>query len=195
MRRLTIIPASFLTLGLLAAMIWSGYRLHLGLGPEDLSAWGMYLTGTGTVLVGLMAVYAAIQGVKEYRNRTRTERMRWLEEFYERFYENKRFRVIRQLIDFDDFAGIRSLLERDTLAGASFDQLERDLFDDFTDYLNFFEMLVYLGNRGQIQREELESMFGYYLRSLTLVSGAEELLDYLERAKFRNLRQFLVNYR
>jgi hypothetical protein len=167
-------------------MIWSRYRLHVRLGAEDLSGW---------VLVGLMAIYAAVQGVKEYRGRTRTERMRWLEEFYERFYENKRFRVIRQLIDFDDFAGIRSLLERDKVSEASFDQLERDLFDDFTDYLNFFEMLVYLGNRGQILEEELESMFGYYLRSLTLVAGAEELLEYLGRAKFRNLRVFLVNYR
>ncbi|MGB7846548.1 MAG: hypothetical protein WBL63_13100 [Candidatus Acidiferrum sp.] len=195
MRRPALIPATFVALALLAAMVWSGYRLHMGLGLEDLSAWGLYLTGTGTVLVGLMAVYAAVQGVKEYRNRTRTERMRWLEGFYERFYENTRFRVIRQLIDFDDFHAILLLIEREKLSEASFDQLERNLFDDFTDYLNFFEMLLYLRNKGQILEEELESMFGYYLRSLKLVTGAEEVLEYLQRAKFRNLHEFLVNYR
>jgi hypothetical protein len=195
MRRLALIFASLVALPMLGVMIWSGYRIHVRLGLDDLTAWGVYLTGAGTVLVGLMAVYAAIQGINEYSNRTRTERMRWLEEFYERFYENKRFRVIRQLIDFDDFAAIRSLLERDKLAEASFDQLERDLFDDFTDYLNFFEMLVYLKKKGQILEEELESMFGYYLRSLKVVAGAEDLLAYLQRAKFRNLHEFLVNYR
>src|SRR5215469_14062058 len=54
-------------------------------------------------------------------------------------------------------------------------------------------MLVYLKNRGQIHEDELESMFGYYLRSMKRISNAEDLLAYLRRAKFRNLHEFLVN--
>ena len=181
-----------LTLLLIGAVIVCGYWLHLRLGVVDLNAWGDYLAGAGEVLVGLTAAYAAIQGIKEYGNRTKTERMRWLEDFYERFYENTRFRVIRQLIDFDDFARILSLIERDKSPEASFDQTERDLFDDFTDYLNFFEMLAYLRKKEQILKEEMESMFGYYLRSLKRVTGAHELLEYLQRAKFTNLHDFLV---
>jgi hypothetical protein len=182
-------------LSLLAVMIFAGYLLHLRLGAEDLRSWGEFLTGVATVVVGLTAVYAAIQGINEYRNRTRAERMKWLEGFYERFFENTRFRVIRQMIDFDDFQEILKLIERDRSPEASFDRPERNLFDDFTDYLNFFEMLVYLRSKGQILEEEVETMFGYYLRSLTRVTGGEEVLAYLERAKFTNLRQFLVNYR
>jgi hypothetical protein len=174
------LAATFIAISLIAVMIFVGYRLQLRLGWEDLGAWGAYLTGTGTVLVGVMAIYAALEGLGEYRNRTRTQRMRWLEEFYERFYENTRFRYVRQLIDFGDFDVIRVLIQRDQVPDATFDQGERDLFDDFTDYLNFFEMLTYLRKKGQIQPDELEAMFGYYLRSIKRALQAEELLTYLQ---------------
>jgi hypothetical protein len=189
---LAIITPTLLLLGTI--IIGSGQRLRQRLGAEGLNAWGAYLAGTGTVLIGLGAIYAAIQGIREYGSRTKTEHMRWLQVFYERFYGNKRLRVVRQHIDFNDdgFAKILSLIERDKNPKASFDPKEKDLFDDFTDYLNFFEMLVYLKCQGRILEEELESMFGYYLRSLKLVTGAHELLEYLQRVKFTNLHDYLV---
>lgn len=42
-------------------------------------------------------------------------------------------------------------------------QLVIDQNSEFTDYLNFFEYIVFLKNSRQLQDAEVEHLFGYYL--------------------------------
>ena len=59
-------------------------------------------------------------------------------------------------------------------SGGKLDQSQKDLYDGFTDYLNFFEYAVYLEQTGQLTDEDLKALFGYYLDNITkveLVSG------------------------
>ena len=173
----------------------SGYGVHLYLGLDDLSSWGNYLTGTGTLLLGLIAIWAAIQGVREYRTRVRTERMRLLTEFYEKFYENGVFRQIRRSIDFDRTEPLRRLIEKDQKdRKAKFSMSESKLFDSFTDFLNFFEMMAYMEHERQVAEDEIEAMFGYYLGRMLEVFGKRFLLSYLTSAGFEHLPDLLVNY-
>ena len=37
---------------------------------------------------------------------------------------------------------------------------------DFTDYLNFFEFMAYLEDRGQLSKRDVAALFDYYLRLL-----------------------------
>ncbi len=37
---------------------------------------------------------------------------------------------------------------------------------NFTDYLNFFEFVAFLGYKNQLTQEEIEDLFGYYLSCL-----------------------------
>jgi hypothetical protein len=179
---------------LFSITLLSGYGLHLYLGLDDLSSWGNYLTGAGTLLLGLIAVWAAIQGVREYRTRVRTERMRLLTQFYEKFYENGVFRQIRRSIDFDQARPLRQLIEKDQKDNAKFSSAECKLFDSFTDYLNFFEMMAYMNHESQITEGEIEAMFGYYLARMLEVFGKEALLPYLTSAGFEHLPVLLVKY-
>jgi hypothetical protein len=105
---------------------------------EWLAAIGELLTGIGTVLLAILAYIAGSKAVRDYREQKQTERMKWLTELFHRFYdENRAYRRIRQRIDFDDLAEIRSLLDRDEKGQSISNQTERDLLDGFTDYLNF----------------------------------------------------------
>jgi len=186
--------ATIVALVLLALMIWTGCRIRECPRLGDLTSWGTYLTGTGTVLLGVVAVYAAIQGLTDYRNRTRTERLRLLTQFYEKFYENGTFRQIRQRIDFEKPEALSSLMTKARTPKPEFSSAERKMFDSFTDYLNFFEMLAYLGKQEQVLEDDIDAMFGYYLKRLVDVFGEQALLPYLKYDGFERLRDLLVKY-
>jgi hypothetical protein len=161
---------------------------------EHLADWGTYLTGVGTIALALAALYAGLQAVREYGSRTKSEHMRSLSAFFREFYENTRFRRIRQKIDFGEFSEIKALLEKDNAENPDFDQVEKELFDDFTDYLNFFEMVAYWIKCGQIAEDEAKAMFDYYLRRLVEFPDGSYLLRYLREAGFEYLSELLVKY-
>jgi hypothetical protein len=180
---------------LLIATILVGYCIHWKLGADGLLSWGSYLTGVGTILLALAASYAGVQAIKEYRERSKSERMSHLSDFFEKFYENRRFKRIRQKIDYGEFSEIKALLEKDSSSKPEFDQEERDLFDDFTDYLNFFEMIAYWKECDQIREDEMKAMFDYYMRGLAEIPDADYLMDYLKKANFEYLKELLVKYK
>jgi hypothetical protein len=172
-----------------------GYALHWKLGMEQLGAWGAFLAGAGTLVLGFGAIYATFHGTEEYRARTDSERLRWLSQLLVEFYENKVFLLIRQKIDFDEMDDIFALIQRDRLPDAQFGQSEKELFDKFTDYLNFFEFIAYLRFEKQMLKKDVAALFDYYLRRLVEIRHAAELLSYLKENNFENLHKLLVEYK
>jgi len=167
----TIVLVGLLTVGLL---------LHLRLGLESTAAWGSYLTGVGTILLGTAAVYAAIQAVREYKARTRMETVRWTTELFHKFYEEGHgYRLVRQKIDYDDLSEIFALIHK---SDGEYSQEERDLLDKFTDYLNFFEYIAYLLQREQLNRSDVDAMFEYYLRRMGQLKNSKELGEYIKES-------------
>lgn len=172
-----------------------GYALHWKLGLEQLGAWGAFLTGVGTLVLGFGAIYATLHGTEEYRARTDSERLRWLSQLAVEFYENRVFLLIRQKIDYDEMDDIFTLIQRDRSPGAQFGQSEKELFDKFTDYLNFFEFIAYLLYEKQMLKRDVAALFDYYLRRLIEIRRAADLLAYLQENNFENLHRLLVEYK
>ena len=110
----------------------------------------------GTFLVGLSAFLGAVGGVVLYWRDQKLRRSTWLSELYKRFYESERYRDIRQHLDFGDLEALEDLIRLDQ-SGGKLNQSQRDLYDRFTDYLNFFEYAVYLKQTGQITDEDLKA--------------------------------------
>lgn len=172
-----------------------GYFLHWKLGLEQLGAWGAFLTGVGTLVLGFGAIFATLHGAEEYRARTDSERLRWLSQLLVEFYESRIFLLIRQKIDDDEMDDIFSLIQRDRLAGSQFGQSEKELFDKFTDYLNFFEFIAYLQFDKQMLKKDVAALFDYYLRCLAEIRQSADLLAYLKENNFENLHRLLVEYK
>lgn len=72
---------------------------------------------------------------------------------YEKFYEREQLKNVRERLDCESNHEQVSEL---VLKGQA----------DFTDYLNFFEFVAFLEYSKQLEREEIEDLFGYYLGCL-----------------------------
>jgi hypothetical protein len=101
-------------------------------------------------LAGILGVWV---GVATYRANSARERARWLTSLYEKFYEREDLKRVRDALDCDpDSEPVKELVASEPA--------------EFTDYLNFFEFVFYLVDRGQMSREDVDGLFDYYLRCL-----------------------------
>ena len=97
------------------------------------------------LVAGLWAAYT-------YSRARQLERAKWLKDLYEKFYEKKELKEVRDVIDGGSRQAIRSYVEKEP--------------SSFTDYLNFFEFVGYLLEKRQILAEEAIGLFDYYLKAL-----------------------------
>ena len=179
----------------MAATVGFGYELHLRLGQEALGQWGSYLAGAGTIGLVVGGWYAARDAVRQYAEKTRDEQTRWVAELFKTFFEDDLYRSTRQKVDYDDLDDIVVLLEKNKLPNASFSPDERNTFDAFTDFLNFFEMFAFLTFERRISEKDVDQMFNYYLRRFWEIKASSAVMEYLKKDGFDNLLKLLVKYK
>jgi hypothetical protein len=94
--------------------------------------------------------------VRSYRNSVKTERAKWLEKLYARFYEdNLELKKVRDILDSDeaDSEQVKALVREESA--------------NFTDYLNFFEFVAYLKDQKHLSQSDIEAIFQYYIDCLS----------------------------
>jgi len=180
---------------LLVAILVVGSYVHWKLGGERLNDWGNFLAGAGAFILAFAAIWTGRQALQEYKARRVNEETRWLTELFQHFYEDKRYHAIRQRIDYEDLSGLLALIEKDKQEKPQFEPEERDLFDKFTDYLNFFEYIAHLSEKNILNREQIRVMFDYYLERMATVDKSGKLLEYVKTNGFETLYKLLEDYR
>lgn len=104
-------------------------------------------------IAALGTVGAAIYAVIVYKKNSRLERARWASSLYEKFYEREQLKNVRNVLDCESGSeGVNELVFRGQA--------------EFSDYLNFFEFVAFLNYSEQLELEEVEDLFGYYLACL-----------------------------
>jgi hypothetical protein len=103
----------------------------------------------------LLAAVSVFIAVLTYHRNAKLERARWLSTLYSKFYEAPDLKRIRKALD-----------EHPADAG-EIEELVRCEDSDLTDYLNFFEFMAYLEERGQLKKGDVAALFDYYLRLLS----------------------------
>lgn len=170
----------------------SGYFIHLKLGSESLNAWGAYLSGCGALALALAAILAGFLAIRDYRSRALAEKSKWILQLYEKLFENPQYKHVRRKLDYDDTAQIKMLIGHDA-ENKQFTEAEQTVFDEFTDYLNFFEFIARLKEIGQLTSDDINASFDYYLRLLTNQRNPE-IRQYLKREGFEKLDTLLLEY-
>jgi len=176
------------------AVLLIGHCVENRLGEARFANWGSWLTGIGSVLFALTALITGLLAVKEYGNRVSTAKARWLFELFEKFYEKPSYKEIRGMIDYDNMEAIVGAIRKDEAKDGVFSAEQKNLFDKFTDYLNFFEMVAYWKSRRQLDQGDIDAMFEYYLKRLIEVDKGKEIRNYLEKEGFENLSRLLLEY-
>lgn len=110
----------------------------------------------------VVAIIAAIWALVVYRRNRRLEQAKWLSTFYDKFYESKEYKRVRELLDSQKFDEIREMVENEDAA--------------FTDYLNFFEHVAIFAHSKQLRTDDVEASFCYYLNCL---KTHEKVLEYI----------------
>jgi len=125
----------------------------------------------------LIASVAVIFAYYTYRKNSRLEQARWASNFYEKFYETDRYKEVRNLLDCPtDLTKVNNLIEAES--------------PEFTDYLNFFEHIVIFTESGQLNKQDVEDSFGYYLNCLDKLEKVKEYIDNKEKG-YEKLSKYL----
>ncbi len=125
-----------------------------------------------------VAIVGVIVAVFTYRANARRERAKWAVQLFEKFYESDQYKHVRDLLDSED----------DKPA----DDLVKGQAAEFTDYLNFFELVAYMTAIGQIDSSDVLALFHYYLRSLKRHRSVMRYLNNPETG-FERLSKLLNN--
>jgi predicted negative regulator of RcsB-dependent stress response len=105
------------------------------------------------VVFYLISIFGVIVALWTYRSNQQLERTKWVSALYDKFYEKPDLKGIRQALDCDANASdVAELVARAN--------------SNFTDYLNFFEHVVYLVKRRQISKADANAYFEYYFSCL-----------------------------
>ncbi len=129
------------------------------------------------ILSFFAALGAAFWALFIYTSNARRERARWVENLYSRFFEKEELKKIRDIVDCD--SGDSDVAE-----------LVREESPQWTDYLNFFELVAYLQVSGQLEEEDVNALFAYYLGCL---KKHKPVMDYIsnESKGFEQLKKLL----
>jgi hypothetical protein len=153
-------------------------------------AFGQVLTGAGTLALFGTALIA----YRSYAHQTELERLKWLQHLTDNFYNQDRYKSIRQKIDFNDVQGLFSLLRRSDTDPQNMRFEERRQLDEFTDYLNFFEWIAFLESKRQLSFEDVDVMFNYYLKRLMQVDQDQQFRKYIQHEGYEKLHKLLNRY-
>jgi len=169
-----------------------GHCIQLKLGSEALNAWGAYITGSATFILAGAGIAAGLVGLSDYQKKAVAEKAKWLLQLYEKLFEIGDYKEVRRKIDYGDLDEIKALIQAES-QGIAFTDAQKVKFDQFTDYLNFFELIAHLREIGQLTEEDIKATFDYYLKLLTKEKNPE-IHQYLEKTGFENLDRLLKGY-
>ena len=132
----------------------------------------------GVQILSYMAgAAAAVSAVFVYRNNSRRERARWVEDLYSRFFEKGELKQVRDVLDCNsDDEKVNALVTEEGSA--------------WTDYLNFFELVAYLQESKQVAAVAVKALFEYYIGCL---KKHKDVVAYIrnESKGFKHLRRML----
>jgi hypothetical protein len=129
------------------------------------------------IVSSLVAAGSALGAVFVYWRKARGERARWAENLYSRFFEKQELKEIRNILDCDPGTPeVAALVTNES--------------PQWTDYLNFFELVAYLEESRQLKARDVKALFEYYLGCL---KKHQPVMNYIvdESNGFEHLRKFL----
>ncbi len=119
-----------------------------------------------------------------YYKNNKVKRGEWLKTLFEKFYEENKFSEVRKHIEYETL---------NIYLGVDLNGMctNMDNEENLVNYLNFFELIAFLKLNGHIEKLEVKSMFGYFIKSL---NKDEFIKRYLRQFDFENLEMLLSEY-
>ncbi len=119
----------------------------------------------------LVALSGGVIAISNYVRTSKIKRLEWLLQLFHRYMDEKKFRRIRYIIVFrvqPEFDRLRDLMNRraERQVDRPVEDFEQSLIMDMDDYLNFFELVATLWDRGELKIEEIKILYHDYIKYL-----------------------------
>jgi hypothetical protein len=114
----------------------------------SMNQWTVFKDIATLLVGGLAALIAAFS----YRRNSRTRRAEFLCQLHRSFFEDETYKSVRKALDTEEEEAIAAFVVTES--------------EDFTDFLNFFELVAYLQRQNNLSLEDVEALLGYYLALL-----------------------------
>ncbi len=140
-----------------------------------------------------VTAFAAIVAFITYRRSVRIKRIEWLHSFSEKFYKENTYKEIRAILDYpevndEQYKILRGAAEKVVRHESTLTRDEINQIEKLVDYLNFFEFMGSLVELKEIKTNEVNTMFGYYLR---VIKRTPWLHDFLNHESFQQIQILL----
>jgi hypothetical protein len=130
------------------------------------------------VLAKIIASIGVLIAAFSYYRQVRIKHAEWLNSLFEKFFENQCYKEVRGWLDYD---------ELDQKLKTQNDNIKRENEEKFTDFLNFFEFIGVLYFRKELNLEEVNNVFDYYLLKIKNDINCQEWINKYGFEKLRNL--------
>ena len=145
------------------------------LAVDSISA-DLWIKGIGS----LVALGTAGFAVFTYFRNSRTKAAEFLLTLHKTFFVDSTYQAMKTLLDCDgveEEAKLKAAVDAETA--------------EFTDFLNFFELVAYLDSIETLDRKDTEALLGYYLNRLR---EKVPVWEYIKKTShgFENLRRLLI---
>lgn len=129
---------------------------------------------------GVIALCTGGFAVFTYFRNSRTKAAEFLLTLHKAFFVDPTYQAMKTLLDCD---GIEEEAKLEAAVAAQ--------SAEFTDFLNFFELVAYLDTIETLMRGDTEALLGYYL---SLLRDKKPVWDYIRKTSngFENLRRLLA---
>jgi hypothetical protein len=143
------------------------------------------IVGVASALV--TAIVTAIKGIREYKRSIMLRRAEWIYNLYRDFYVQPHLKTVREELDsVEGRSMVEELIRKEVLT-----REEEKFLSDFTDYLNFFEFIIYLMKMGALMEDDVEAMFDYYLK---LFYKSKPIIEYMKKTGYEYLAGYLEEH-
>ena len=131
----------------------------------NMNVWTIF-KDSATIIVALVS---AIVALSVYWKNAITRRVEFLYDLHTSFFVNETYKAVRKVLD-----------DSSEKAAARRAAFVRDEPEQFTDFLNFFELVAYLEQRRNLSLKDVEALLGYYL---TLFEQHSDVRSYVRNPK------------
>ena len=101
------------------------------------------------IVIALVSAFAALL---TYRRNSQTKRAEFLLELHKSFFVDETYKPLRTLMD-----------DSDSLAQQKLQSEIAKESPEFTDFLNFFELIAYFRSSKTLRHRDVQALLGYYL--------------------------------
>ncbi len=128
----------------------------------------------------LLTLGALVTGMFTYVRNSKTKTAEFLMTLHKAFFAESTYQQMKMLLDCDGVAEEGKL-----------EAMVQTEPPEFTDFLNFFELVAYLDSVGTLARRDSEALLGYYFN---LLREKKAVWNYIQSSAkgFENLRKLLA---